>query len=67
MNTHQVLIVPVVNTKLLSRVADSMQERRFASISPTKDTKASTFRLEVIEFTVSHGCCRYVNAAVDPV
>ena len=59
MNTHQVLIVLVVDTRVLGCVADSLQERRFASISPTdyKDTKASIFRSEVIESTVVHDCC----------
>jgi hypothetical protein len=50
MNTHQVLIVIVVNTRVFGCVADSLQERRFASICPTdyKDTKASIFRSKVI-------------------
>jgi hypothetical protein len=45
MNTHQVLIILVVDTRVLGCVADSLQERRFASISPTdyKDTKASIY------------------------
>ena len=56
MNTHQVLIVLVVNTRILGCVADSLQECRFASISPTnyKDTKAFIFRSEVIVFTAAH-------------
>ena len=47
-NTHQALIILVVDTKVLSCVADSLQERRFASISPTdyKDTEASICRSE---------------------
>jgi hypothetical protein len=50
MNTHQVLIIIVVNTRVFGCVADSLQQRRFASIRPTdyKDTKASIFRSEVI-------------------
>ena len=56
MNTHQVHIVLVVDTRVLGCVADSLQECRFASISPTdyKDTKASIFRSEVIGVTVVH-------------
>ena len=44
MNAHQVLII-VVDTRILSCVADLLQERRFASISPTdyKDAKVSIF------------------------
>jgi hypothetical protein len=59
MNTHQVLIILVVDTRVLSCVADSLQERRFASISPTdhKDTKASIFRSEFIGTNVAHGRC----------
>ena len=59
MNTHQVLIIVVVDTRVLGCVADSLQERRFASISPTdyKDTKTSIFRSKVVEFTVAHGRC----------
>ena len=58
-NNHQVLII-VVDTRILACVADSFQERRFASISPTnyKDTKMSIFRSEVIEIFVAHGRCR---------
>ena len=58
MNTHQIVIVFVVDTRVLSCVADSLQERRFASISPTdyKDTKARIFRSDVVEITVAHGC-----------
>ena len=56
MNTHQILIILVVDTRVLGCVADSLQERRFASISPTdyKDTKASIFCSEVIGITVAH-------------
>ena len=59
MNAHQVLIIVVVDTRILSCVADSLQERHFASISPTnyKDAKVSIFRLEVIGITVVHGRC----------
>ena len=55
-NTHQVLIV-VVDTRVLGGVADSLQERRFASVSPTdhKNTKASILLSEVIG--VAHGGC----------
>ena len=59
MNTHQILIILVVDTRLLGCVADSLQERCFASISTTdyKNTKAFIFRSDVIDFTVAHGCC----------
>ena len=59
MNAHQVLIIFVVDTRILCCIADSFQERRFASISPTdyKDTKASIFRSEVIGTKVAHGRC----------
>ena len=55
-NTHQVLIIVVIDARILGCVADSLQERRFASISPTdyKDTKASIFRLKVKGVTVVH-------------
>jgi hypothetical protein len=51
MKTHQVLIILVVDTRVLGCVTDSLQERRFASISPTdyKDTKASIFRHKYID------------------
>ena len=56
MNTHQVLFILVVNTRVLGCVADSLQERRFASISSTdyKDAKASVCRSEEICITVAH-------------
>ena len=56
LNTHQVLII-VVDTRILGRVADSLQERCFASISPAnyKDTKSGIFRSEVIWIEVAHG------------
>ena len=59
MNTHQVLIIVVVDTRIFGRVADSLQERRFASISPTnyKNTKVGIFRSEVVGITVVHGRC----------
>ena len=59
MNAHQVLVILVVDTRVLGCVADSLQERRFASISPTdyKDTKTSIFRSEVIGITVAHDRC----------
>ena len=62
-NTHQVLIALVVDTRILGCVADSLQERRFASISPTyyKDTKACIFCSEVIGVTVAHGRCGWVG------
>ena len=58
-NTHQVLIILVVDTRVLGCVADSLQERRFTSIGPTdyKDTKASICRSEVIGVTVAHVRC----------
>ena len=54
MNTHQVLLI-VVDTRILRCVADSLQERRFASIGPSdyKDTKVSIFRSEVIGITIA--------------
>ena len=56
MKTHHVLVILVVDTRVLGYVADSLQERRFASISPTdyKDTKAFIFRSEIIVFTAAH-------------
>ena len=59
MNTHQVLIIVVVDTRIFGCVADSLQERRFASISPTnyKNTKMSIFRSEIVGITVVHGRC----------
>ena len=62
MKTHQVLII-VVDTRILSCVADSLQERRFASISPTdhKNTKASIFRSKLIGIKVAHGRCGLVK------
>jgi hypothetical protein len=44
MNTHQSFII-VGDTRILGCAADSLQERRFDSISPTdyKDMKASYF------------------------
>ena len=59
MNTHQVLIIVVIDTRIFGCVADSLQERRFASISPTdyKDAKVSIFRSEVVWITVVHCRC----------
>ena len=59
MNTHQVFIVLVVDTRFLGCVADSLQERRFAGISPAdyKDTKASIFHSDVIGIKVAHDRC----------
>jgi hypothetical protein len=59
MNAYQVLIILVVDTRVLGCVADSLQERRFTSISPTdyKDTKVLIFRSEVIGITVAHDRC----------
>ena len=55
MNTHQVLII-VVETRILSCVANSLQESRFTSIGPSnyKDTKVSVFRSKVIGISVAH-------------
>ena len=55
MNTHQVLII-VVETRILSCIANSLQERRFTSIGPPnyKDTKVSVFRSKVIGISVAH-------------
>ena len=55
MNTHQVLII-IVDTRILCCVADSLQERRFASIGPSdyKYTKASVFRSKIIGIAVAH-------------
>ena len=57
-NTHQVLISIVVDARILGCVANSLQERRFASISTSdyKDTEASIFLSELIGITVAH--CR---------
>ena len=59
MNTHQVLIIVVIDARILVCVADSLQERRFAGISPTdyKDAKVSIFRSEGVGITVVHSCC----------
>ena len=58
MNTHQVLII-VVDTRIVGCVADSLQERRFASVSPTdyKDAKVRIFRSEIVRITVVHDRC----------
>ena len=58
MNTHQILIV-VVDKRIFDCVADSLQDRRFASISAPdyKNTKMSIFRSEVIGNRVAHGRC----------
>ena len=55
MNTHQVLII-IVDTRILCCVADSLQERRFASIGPSdyKYTKMSIFRSKMIGIAVAH-------------
>ena len=57
-DTHQVLIV-VVDTRVLRCIADTLQERCFASISPTdyKYSKASILRSEVIMIAVAHLRC----------
>jgi hypothetical protein len=68
MNTHQVLLIfLVVDTRVLGCVADSFQEHRFSSISPTdyKDTKASIFRSEVVGITVAHDRCGWVKIKRD--
>ena len=59
MNTHQVLVIVVVDAGILGCVADSSQERRFAGISPTdyKYTKASIFRSEIVGILVVHSRC----------
>ena len=63
MKTHHVLVILVVDTRVLSCVADSLQERRFASISSTdyEDTKASIFRSKLIGIKVAHGRCGWVK------
>ena len=57
MKTHQVLFILVVDTRVLGCIADSLQERRFARISPSdyKDTKALISPSKVIGITVAHG------------
>ena len=59
MNTDQVLVILVVDARVLCCVADSLQEGRLASISPTdyKDTKTGISRSEVIGITIVHGRC----------
>jgi hypothetical protein len=59
MNTHQVLITLVVDTRVLCCVADLLQERRLASISPTyyKDTKTNIFFSEVIGISTGEVYC----------
>ena len=56
MNAHQVLIILVVDTRVFGCVADSFQESRFTSISPTdyKDSKASIFLSKFIGTRVAH-------------
>ena len=66
MKTHQVLIILVVDARFLGCIADSLQKRRFASISPSdyKDTKTGIFRSKVIGrlmVTVAHGRCRWMR------
>ena len=59
MDTHQVLVI-VVDTWILRSVADSLKERRFASIGPSdhKDTEMSIFCSEIIGIGVArHGRC----------
>ena len=58
MNTHQVLIV-VVDTRVLGCVADSLQESRFACVSPAdyENTKTSILRSEIIGIRIAHGRC----------
>ena len=63
MNAYQVLII-VVDTRIIGSVANSLQERRFASIGPPdyKDAKVSIFCSEVIRITVGHhGRCGWVR------
>ena len=57
MNTHQVVTILVIDTWILGCVADSFQQCRFASISPTnyKDTKVSIFRSKVVGIWLAHG------------
>ena len=62
MKTHQVLIILVVDTRFLGCIADSLQKRCFASISPSdyKDMKAGIFRSKLIgrlKVMVAHGRC----------
>ena len=54
--TYQVLIVLIVDTRVLGRIADSLQERRFACISPSnyKNTKAGIFPSKFIGIKVAH-------------
>ena len=49
----------VVGKRVISCIADSLQKRRFASISSTdyKDTKASIFSSEFMGINVAHGRC----------
>ena len=59
MITHQVIIILVEDTWVFGGIADPLQERRFASISPSdyKDTKAGIFCSKVIgrlKVTVAH-------------
>ena len=57
MKTYQVLFTLVVDTRVLGCIADSLQESRFARISPSdyKDTKALISPSKVIGITVAHG------------
>ena len=57
MKTHQVLFILVVDTWVLGCIADSLQERCFASISPSdyKDAKAFISLSKLIGIKVAHG------------
>ena len=59
MNAHQVLIIVAADTRILGCVADPLQERRLASISPAdyKNTKESMLCSEVVWIIVVHGRC----------
>jgi hypothetical protein len=67
MKTHQVLIILVVDTRVLGCIADSLQESRFASISPSdyKDTKAGIFCSKFVGFKAAHGRFRWLRVKRD--
>ena len=59
MNTHQILFVVVVDTRVIGCITNTLQERCFASISPTnyKNTKSSILRSLFISIRIVHGRC----------
>ena len=63
MNTHQVLLLIVVYTRILGCVTDSLQEGRFSSIGPSdyKYSKVSILCSEIIGITIAHHVVKFVG------